>query len=241
MSNMFDDVEAIVKREMVLFFVIDQSGSMAGERIGKVNTAIREVLPDLRGIGGSDADIKIAVLLFSNGCQWMYDAPISVDTFQWIPVQANGMTDLGTACTELAAKMSKNAFLKAPSASVAPAIILMSDGCPTDEYKLGLDKLWGNNWFKHAIRVALAIDDEADHEVLAEFTGSSEAVIPVDSQSLMKWIRFVTITSSKIGSQSQGVFEGGATQTKQEAVVQMIQEEQHSAATVDPNAADQWD
>lgn len=43
MANIFDNVGAIVKREMVLFFVIDTSGSMYGTKIGAVNTAIREV------------------------------------------------------------------------------------------------------------------------------------------------------------------------------------------------------
>ena len=49
------------KKELVIFFIIDKSGSMSGTKIGAVNTAIREVLPVLRGIGGSDANITIAV------------------------------------------------------------------------------------------------------------------------------------------------------------------------------------
>ena len=46
--GMFDDIEGIVKRQMVLFFVVDTSGSMQGTKIGAVNTAIREVLPELK-------------------------------------------------------------------------------------------------------------------------------------------------------------------------------------------------
>ena len=49
MSNMFENIEGIIKREMVLFFIIDKSGSMAGTKIGAVNTAIREVIPELKG------------------------------------------------------------------------------------------------------------------------------------------------------------------------------------------------
>ena len=68
---MFEDIGEIVKREMVLFLLIDQSGSMYGTKIGAVNTAIREVLPELNDVGGSDAHIKIATLIFSNGCHWI--------------------------------------------------------------------------------------------------------------------------------------------------------------------------
>ena len=130
--GMFDDVEGIVKRQMVLFFVVDTSGSMQGTKIGAVNTAIREVLPELKDAGGSDVDLKVACLTFSSGCKWMYSTPIASDSFQWNNVDADGVTDLGSACRELSEKLSKNGFLKAPSGSVAPAIFLMSDGEPTD-------------------------------------------------------------------------------------------------------------
>jgi uncharacterized protein YegL len=41
--GIFDKVEGIVKRQMVLFFIVDTSGSMEGTKIGAVNAAIREV------------------------------------------------------------------------------------------------------------------------------------------------------------------------------------------------------
>lgn len=242
MTNIFDDVEAIVKREMVLFFLIDQSGSMAGTKIGAVNTAIREVIPEIRGIGGSDTNIKIAALHFSSGCQWMYLSPVSIDDFQWVPVEAYGVTDMGAAFQELARKMSKDAFLKSPSASVAPAVFLMSDGQPTDDYKGGLEILKNNRWFKHAIRVAVAIGNDADCSVLEEFTGNSEAVIMTHTpEALKKMIRFVTVTSSKIGSKSQAIFEGGAVQTKQNAMIQDIRDYLADNPDIDQNATDEWD
>lgn len=242
MSNIFDDVEPIVKREMVLFFIIDQSGSMDGTKMGAVNTAIREVIPEIRNIGGSDAEIKIAALLFSSGQQWMYESPISVEDFQWTPCSAYGVTELGGAFEELARKLSKETFLKAPSASVAPAIFLLSDGQPTDDYKVGLEELKKNRWFKHAIRVAVAIGDDADCSMLAEFTENAEAVVKIHTpQALIKMIRFVTVTSSRIGSKSQAIYEGSTVQTKQSAMIQDIQDYLITNPDIDQNAADKWD
>ena len=125
--GIFDEVDGIVKRQMVLFFIVDTSGSMEGTKIGAVNTAIREVIPELTGIGGSDVDLKIACLKFSSGCGWLHSSPVSVENFQWNNLSADGVTDFGSACKELSDKMSKDKFLSAPSASVAPAIFLMSD------------------------------------------------------------------------------------------------------------------
>ncbi|WP_296011528.1 VWA domain-containing protein [uncultured Treponema sp.] len=240
--DMFGDIGGIVKRQMVLFFVIDTSGSMQGSKIGAVNTAIREVLPELKDAGGSDVDLKVACLTFSSGCQWMYPTPISSESFQWNQVEADGVTDLGEACRELSKKLSKNEFLKAPSGSVAPAIFLMSDGEPTDDFESGLALLKQNNWFKYAIKVAVAIGDDANKDVLAKFTGNIEAVITVHTpEALKKWIRKVSITSSQIGSKSQPVNDG-QIQSKQDAMIDEIKDIQQSDPDLDSTSTsgDDW-
>ena len=240
--GMFDDVEGIVKRQMVLFFVIDTSGSMQGTKIGAVNTAIREVLPELKNAGGSDVDLKIACLTFSSGCEWLYPTPIASESFQWQNLDSYGVTDLGEACRELSKKLSKNVFLKAPSASVAPAIFLMSDGEPTDDYESGLALLKKNNWFKYAIKVAVAIGDDANKDILAKFTGNTEAVITVHTpEALKKWIRKVSITSSEIGSRSQPSSDG-EIQSKQDAMIDEIKDIQQRDPDLDTTSTsgDDW-
>ena len=240
--GMFDDIDGIVKRQMVLFFVVDTSGSMQGTKIGAVNTAIREVLPELKDAGGADIDLKVACLTFSSGCQWMYSTPIASDSFQWTNVDADGVTDLGAACRELNEKLSKNGFLKAPSGSVAPVIFLLSDGEPTDDFESGINLLQQNNWFKHGIKVAVAIGDDANKDVLAKFTGNIEAVITVHTpEALRKWIRKVSITSSQIGSRSQPVSDG-QLHTKQDTMIDEIkdiqQEEPDLSST--STSGDDW-
>lgn len=240
--GMFDDIDGIVKRQMVLFFVVDTSGSMQGTKIGAVNTAIREVLPELKDAGGADIDLKVACLTFSSGCQWIYPTPIASDSFQWTTVDADGVTDLGAACRELNDKLSKNGFLKAPSGSVAPVIFLLSDGEPTDDFESGINLLQQNNWFKHGIKVAVAIGDDANKDVLAKFTGNIEAVITVHTpEALRKWIRKVSITSSQIGSRSQPVSDGQLP-SKQDTMIDEIkdiqQEEPDLSST--STSGDDW-
>ena len=96
--------------------------------------------------------------------------------------------------------------------SFAPAIFLMSDGEPTDNYKHGLEKLKQNNWFKKAIKVAVAIGDDANKTVLADFTGNIEAVITVHTpEALKKWIQFVSVRASEIGSKSSNASTGDSS------------------------------
>jgi uncharacterized protein YegL len=199
---------SIPRRTMVLFFLVDTSGSMSGDKIGAVNEAIREVIPEIKDISAENADamIKIAVLEFSSGAQWLYERPVDSDQFVWNSLEAGGLTDMGVAFKMLNEKLSRNQFMADAIGSYAPAIFMMSDGEPTDEYKKGLEELRKNKWFKVAIKVAVAIGADANTGILKEFTGNEECVLTVRSpQALRKMIRFASVTASQIGSKSSNV------------------------------------
>lgn len=244
--SLLDYAVSVPRRTMTLFFLIDTSGSMSGNKIGAVNDAIVNVLPMLEDISSSnpDAEIKVAALEFSNGTKWLYNEPKSVEDFKWIDVQAGGLTSLGEACLELNSKLSRSGYMKSASGSYAPAIILLSDGGPTDNFDGGLQTIQGNNWFKNAIRIAIAIGDDADLDVLARFTGNSEAVIKVQNiDALKQIIRIVAVTSSQIGSKSSSA---GDT-SKQDQVIKDVNQAvdnidgASTAAAPDSSCYDDWD
>ena len=206
--SLSDFVESVPRKTMILFFIIDTSGSMSGDKIGAVNSAIEEILPELRDMSGTNADakIKIAALEFSSGSAWITTSPIEAEQFTWTFLNAGGVTDLGDACLKLNGKLSKNEFMRETAGSFAPALFLMSDGEPTDDYQKGLALLKQNNWFKKAIKVAVAIGEDANKEVLAEFTGTSEAVLEAYNIALLKrMIKFVSLRASQLASKSSNV------------------------------------
>ena len=239
-----DKVE-IPRRTMVLFFIVDTSGSMDGDKIGAVNTAIREVVPEIRDISNENADalIKIAVLEFSSGVKWLTpNGPVDSNDYNWTNLDAAGTTDFGAACNALNEKLSTKAFMAEATGSFAPALFLLSDGEPTDNWQQELDKLKQNNWFKAAIKVALAIGDGADKEVLKAFTGSLETVMEVHNRAmLMKLIKFVSVRASQVASKSSNAVDpsSGDTgdQAKQNELAQNLNELKEDIAS-DP-AADQ--
>lgn len=233
--NPFDDAEEIAKKSMVLFFLIDCSGSMSGAKIGTVNSVMEELIPELRTIGGADADIKIAVLKFSGGSSWMYDEPVSAENFEWKPLDAENVTDLGSAFGELAAKLSRNSFMSSPSLSFAPVMILMSDGYPTDNFEKGLDVLSRNKWFNAGIKAAVAIGEDADFDILSRFTGNPDSVVTAhNGEALAKLVKFVAVTSSQIGSRSVRLAETEEDfKTKQENAAEQIRDFAESAEITD--------
>ncbi len=198
-----------VKKNMVLFFLIDVSSSMQGERIDTMNRAMREVLPDLINIGGSNTDIRVAVLEFGSGWNWVTPEPMLLEEYQnWRDLSAGGVTDLGMALEELNAKMSRKQFLNSPSLSFAPVTFLITDGYPTDNYKRGLQILKNNKWFQAGIKIALALGDGVEKKILEEFTGDPEFVVEAkNTKTLYQLVRAISVTSSQIGSSSIPVEE----------------------------------
>jgi uncharacterized protein YegL len=240
-----DKVE-IPRRTMVLFFVIDASGSMDGSKIGAVNTAIQEVIPAIRDVSeeNADAQIKIAALEFSNGTRWLTpQGPIPAENFSWNFIDAAGVTDFGAACKALNEKLSTKAFMQEATGSFAPAIFLLSDGDPTDEWQNGLAALKQNNWFKAAVKVAVAIGDDANKDVLKEFTGSMEAVLEVHNAAMLKkMIKFVSVRASQVASKSSNVGDaGGGDAQKQEELNTALQDFSQEAAAAPASSDDDGD
>lgn len=199
----------IPRRVMTLFLLIDSSGSMSiNGNIGKVNGAIEEMIPLLRDISDeqSDAEIKLAVLEFSSGCKWATGnaGPVSLDDYEWNDVTAGGLTDMGAAFRELESKLSRSAFMNNAAGNYAPVIILLSDGEPTDDYISGLKLLQHNNWFRHAVKIAISVESSAS-DVLSEFTGSEETVLKYDGEKsdLKKLLTRLAVVSSTIQSRSK--------------------------------------
>lgn len=197
-------VTSLKKRAMVVFFVVDISGSMRGARIGAVNDAIRNVLPELkkRERGNTAAEIRIAVLEFSTRANWRTLSPEPVSTFQYRDIEnVGGGTNYGTAFAALNEKLSRKQFLNSTAGAYTPLIIFMTDGKPSDMglYKEELERLKQNKWFQYSTRAGIAIEEGAlspeCKRVLMEFTENDKNVYEAKNTVILaKQIELVTLT-----------------------------------------------
>lgn len=89
---------------------------MEGSKLESLNRVMGDILPELIGVGEAGTDVKVAVMSFSSGCEWITPEPVLIEEYQrWENLRADGVTDLGDACEELCQKLSRNSFLRAPS------------------------------------------------------------------------------------------------------------------------------
>lgn len=211
--------EGIACQELHLMFIIDNSGSMDGEKLGAVNNAIRDVMSIMPEVQEDTADavIKISALKFSDDAEWVYSEPQTVNDFKWKDLSADGGTNLSGAYDELSkwlCKKEKGGQMP-DIGGVAPILILMTDGMPTSyDWEERLESLKKKGWFRVALKYALAIgiDTKEAMDVLSKFTGNPETVLKVyTAEALRKVIKVIAVTASKVKSNSASVGLGGKT------------------------------
>ena len=234
MNERFDLGEGIARQELNVLFVIDNSGSMQGEKIGAVNNAIRDVMsimPDIQDDTG-DATIKISALTFSDDAKWIYNEPKTIDEFKWRDIGVEGATNLSAAYDELSRYLCKRekGGMMPDLGGVAPIIILMTDGMPTSyDWQKHLDDLKKKGWFKVALKYAIAIEvnTEEARDVLSRFTGNPETVLTVyTAEALRRVIKVIAITASKVKSSSASIGSGvgNNNQVAQEEIARTLEE-----------------
>ncbi len=204
----------ISHRPLRFYWVLDVSGSMAGQKIGELNHAIREALPDMKDSADDNphASVEIRAITFSTGYRWMTPTPVPLADFKWTDVSVSGITDMGAAMKAMAAEIAVGNM---PERGLPPVMVLVSDGQPTDDFDTGLNALMAEPWGKRALRMAIAIGHDADLDVLRRFIGHPE-IEPLTAGNpgdLVKFIKYASTAvlksasspaSQPVGTQLQG-------------------------------------
>ena len=142
---------ALASRPLHFFWIIDCSGSMQGTKIGTVNNAVMETLPDMRKSAAENpnAQLLIRVMKFSDDAQWITPNAVEVENFSWTDLEADGgMTNMGEVFELLTRELTMPPM---PQRALPPVIVMLSDGQATDSYRKPLEKLLSMPWGKKSV------------------------------------------------------------------------------------------
>ena len=183
----------IATRPLHFIFLADCSTSMSGEKIQALNHAIREAIPHMREVakGNPNADVLVRAIRFSAGAQWHVSQPTNVDEFEWNDLSTSGMTDMGRALRLITEALKVSSM---PERALPPVLVLVSDGQPTDDFEGGRQALMEEPWGMKAVRLAIAIGEDADTNVLQRFIGHAE-IRPLqanNAEDLVNYIRWAS-------------------------------------------------
>ena len=202
----------LATRPLHFIWICDCSGSMGGSKIQSLNNAIQESIPHMQEVANDNpnANVLVRAIKFSSGAQWHIAQAVSVANFKWVDITAGGVTDMGRALSMVAEQ------LKIPpmaERALPPVLVLISDGQPTDDYSTGLKALLDQPWGKKAVRMAIAIGDDADKEVLKKFIDHPE-IEPMQAnnpEALVRYIKWVSTAVLKSASSPASQTQGGIT------------------------------
>jgi len=203
----------LATRPLHFFFIADCSSSMAGDKIQSLNQAIRESIPHMREVarGNPNAEVLVRSVAFANGAQWHHSQATSVEQFEWNDLSAGGMTSMGRALSLVADVLRTPPM---PERALPPVLVLVTDGAPTDDFDSGLRTLMAEPWAKKAVRLAIAIGEDAQLDVLQKFIGHPELqpLQASNADQLVKYIRWASTAvlqaASAPASQTQASSQG---------------------------------
>lgn len=183
-------------------------------KIQSLNLAVREAIPHLRGLARNTpfARMLIRAITFSDGARWHVEVPTPVDRFVWTDVTAYGETDLGEALRLVRSSLDSDSF----SYALPPALVLVSDGLPTDDFSESLHDLLAHPLGAKTVRVAVGIGQDADTATLKDFMGSQSAT-PVRAHSpeaLVSYLRQASTAALSSSISSVALFPLDAPQTE---------------------------
>ena len=203
-------------KPMPVILVLDNSGSMSGEKIGNLNAAVRDMLETFRESACPEAVFNVAIITFGTGIhlfremtdvnsvRWQDIAISDTDscknlTGQWDDAAARG-TPLGATLKIVKAIIEDKTII--PSRAYRPAVILVSDGHPTDKWDARLREFIREGRSSKCDRWAMAIGRDADAKVLEKFLEGSanpdgtprKLLYAKDAKTLRDNFKFITMT-----------------------------------------------
>lgn len=224
--------DRIAKQRLNVVIVVDCSTSMRGERIAQVNSAIRDIKKYLTEMQNenTNVDFYVTVITYSTDAFFLNgDRCKPVEQFEFRDIKAGGWSNLHIAYKKLAEILKKESKggIMPDYGGVAPIILLMTDGHPTnDNMSDELSALKKLAWFKVALKYGIAIElnDKRTVKCLTDFvSGNGDVIECYDSRLLDRIIKIIVLTASKVKSTSTSIHaEKNASVT--EEVKQQVQQ-----------------
>ena len=222
MSNLFDPSKftASKAKPLPVILLLDVSGSMSQvisddfQRTGKtvfrdgknweiveggttriqlLNEAVRKMIVTLAREEGMGHEFLVSIITFGGQARFHLQ-PTAAKEVQWRDLTTEGDTPLGEALRT--AKDLVEDKQKTPGRAYRPAVILVSDGQPTDEWESQLADFVTSGRSSKCDRMAMGIGAGADNHMLGKFiVGTGHTVFQADqAESIHEFFKRVTMS-----------------------------------------------
>lgn len=187
-------------KPLPVILLLDVSASMSGEKIMNLNEAVGDMLSTFSDTETSETEIHAAIITFGTEVL-LNQSLISASQIQWKELWASGMTPLGTALKMAKAMIEDKDVV--PSRAYRPAVVLVSDGQPNDDWQQPLVDFITTGRSAKCDRMAMAIGADADEKVLGKFVEGTQNPLcySENAKQMREFFKFVTMSvTSRVNS-----------------------------------------
>jgi len=189
-------------RPLPVIILADISGSMEVDgKIGAMNSALKDLISSFSKESRLKAEIHLSIITFGNQKAEEY-LPLTpahkISDFN--EFSANGNTPMGAAFQIARTLIEDNERI--PSRAFRPVIVLVSDGYPNDDWENEFKLLCDSERAQKATRMAMAIGNDADENMLKDFINDPETPL-FKANNAKDIIRFFRIVSMSVTSRSR--------------------------------------
>lgn len=195
---------------MPIYFLLDTSRSMIGSPIQAVNDGLRRLKDTLIADPMTVESVCVSVIQINS--QPTQVVPLTeVPDFTPPDLQAGGWTKLGAGLRLLNECLDRELRPNTPEqkGDYKPLIFLLSDGRPTDGWKLAIQALRSRATCPMGNFIALGCGPKADLETLSKIANLTLAISQVDPSQIQGFFKWVS-QSIALVSQSLGKAEKSA-------------------------------
>lgn len=192
-------------RRLPVFFVLDCSESMVGEKIQRMEEGIAAVVKTLRTDPHALETVHVAVIAFAGVAKTI--APmVEVVSFYPPKLPLGGGTSLGAALEVLMDSIEKNVVKTTPEkkGDWKPIVYLFTDGHPTDNSAQSVSR-WTSAYANKATLIAVGLGKSVDLSILHKLT---ENVLVLEDSSEADFKKFINWVTASVVAQSKSVGEG---------------------------------
>lgn len=158
-------------KSIPVVLLLDTSGSMNGQPIDMLNRAVEAMIAEFKKAETIETFIKLSIITFGNNGVELHTPLEEVSKINYTPLVADDSTPMGTALKMAKAMIEDKSIFK--GRDYRPAIVLLSDGEPNDDWKQPLNDFISNGRSSKCDRMAVAIGS-ADESVLQKFISGCE-------------------------------------------------------------------
>lgn len=181
-------------KALPVILMLDVSGSMTGMPIATLNESVKKMLESFSKDDSANAEIQVSVVTFGGNAE--LKLPLTnVANIQWSDMTASGGTPLGSAISIVEKLVEDKEQI--PSNVYRPAIVLVSDGVPTDDWKSNFSQFLNAPRASKCHRLALGVNmTEGDpaYMLLSKFVSEGENVFLGDASEIVKFFKYVTMS-----------------------------------------------